>query len=314
MEMTHLLERFLEACRVRNYSPRTIEDRRDQIRLFIHWCAERDVTEARQVTRPLAERYQYHLYHYRKSDGDPLSVGTQSMRLVAIRVFFKWLARHNHILYNPAAEIELPKQPQQLPKHVLTAGEVEAVINQPDINTALGLRDRAILEVFYSTGMRRQELADLKLTDLDPERGTVMIRCGKGGKDRVVPIGSRAIAWLEKYREEIRPELAMIPDDEIIFLLQTRRPVSVHWLSALVRKYIDQAELGKRGSCHLLRHSMATLMLENGADIRYIQVILGHEKLDTTQIYTRVSIARLKEVHERIHPARDKRRSGDETS
>jgi integrase/recombinase XerD len=313
MDMTHLLVHFAEDCQVRNYSPRTVADRREQITLFIRWCAERDIVTAQQVTRPLIERYQRHLHHYRKRDGNPLSVQTQAMRLVAVRVFFKWLAKHHHVLYNPAAEIELPKSPKQLPKHVLSAPEAEAVINQPDTTTRLGLRDRAILEVLYSTGMRRQELARLKLPDLGLEGGTVMIRGGKGNKDRVVPIGERASAWLIKYLEDVRPELALIPDTGEVFLLHTRKPLTVHWLSALVRKYIRQAEIGKTGSCHLLRHSMATLMLENGADIRYIQAILGHEDLATTQIYTQVSIAKLKEVHKRTHPARLERRGEVET-
>ena len=166
----------------------------------------------------------------------------------------------------------------------------------------LGLRDRAILEVFYSTGMRRMELAGLKLYDLDAERGTVMIRQGKGKKDRMIPMGARAFAWVGRYVDEARPRLVIAGDDGTVFLTNLGTPFEPGRLTQLVRDYIDAAETGKRGSCHLFRHTCATLMLEGGADVRFIQQQLGHAELSTTQIYTQVSIRMLKEVHTRTHP------------
>jgi DNA primase catalytic core len=178
-------------------------------------------------------------------------------------------------------------------------GVQEDVIHDP-----LGLRDRALMETLYSTGMRRLELANLKLYDLDTERGTVTIRQGKGKKDRMIPIGERAAAWVEKYVREARPKLVVEPDDHTVFLSNAGEPFCLDHLSDLVREHVDAANIGKRGACHMFRHVMATLMLDNGADIRYIQEMLGHADLKTTQIYTQVSIRQLKRIHAATHPAR----------
>lgn len=199
--------------------------------------------------------------------------------------------------------MDLPKVERRLPKHVLSGGEVEKILAQPDLTRPRGVRDRAILETFYSTGIRRRELARIKLVDLDLERGTVMVRQGKGRKDRMIPIGERAAAWIEKYAREVRPTYAIEPDDGTLFLSQCGGPLSVHNLSSLVARYVEKNEIGKKGGCHLFRHAMATLMLEGGADIRFIQQMLGHVKLDTTEIYTHVSIKKLKEIHTMTHPA-----------
>lgn len=215
-----------------------------------------------------------------------------------VRAFFKWLARENRILYNPASELVLPRIERRLPKHVLSAEEVEAVLAQPDLSEPTGVRDRAMLEVLYSTGIRRAELANLALFDLDAERGTLLVRQGKGKKDRMVPIGERAIAWIGRYTDEVRTRFAPTPDEGVIFLTVDGTPFALGRLTQLARRYVNQAKLGKSGACHLFRHTMATLMLEGGADIRYIQAILGHVRLETTEIYTRVSIRQLQAIHQ----------------
>ncbi|MGH9563300.1 MAG: tyrosine-type recombinase/integrase, partial [Terracidiphilus sp.] len=186
---------------------------------------------------------------------------------------------------------------------ITTATEAEQVMMQPHVADPLGLRDRAILEVFYSTGIRRMELIRLKLFDLDTERGTLLVRQGKGKKDRFVPIGERAAAWVGKYIREARPQLAIDPDDGPLFLTNTGEEINRDPLTGMVRSYVDRAKLGKTGACHLFRHTMATLMLEGGADIRFIQQMLGHAELSTTEIYTHVSIRMLKQVHTATHPA-----------
>ena len=145
------MERFLSHLAVRNYSGATITDRRHGLATFILWCAERGLEHPQEVTKPILERYQRHLYYHRKSDGAPLSFRTQAQRLVPIRAWFKWLARENHILSNPASELELPRPEKRLPALVLTADEAEAVLAVPDTGTPLGLRDRAILELLYAT-------------------------------------------------------------------------------------------------------------------------------------------------------------------
>jgi integrase/recombinase XerD len=188
---------------------------------------------------------------------------------------------------------------------VLSEEEAERVLLQPDIDQPLGLRDRAILETFYSTGIRRTELLHLKLYNLDRERGTLSIWQGKGKKDRIIPIGERAVAWVDKYLREARPRLVIEPDDGddgTVFVSVEGGPFHPDRLSRLVREYVEQANVGKRGACHMFRHTMATLMLENGADIRFIQEMLGHADLQSTQVYTQVSIRQLKQVHTATHP------------
>lgn len=297
-------EAYLEALRVRNYSGATIASREHHLREFIRWAEERGLTCPTEVTKPTLERYQRYLYHYRKKNGEPMSFRSQHGCLVPVRAFFKWLCRQNLLLANPAADLDLPRAEKRLPRHVLTAGEAERVLALPEVGGPLGLRDRAILEALYSTGMRRMELLGLKLYDLDQERGTVFIRQGKGKKDRMIPMGERAFSWVRRYLEEARPQLVLSPDDGTVFLTNVGLVFEPNRLTQLVRDYVDAAQVGKTGSCHLFRHSCATLMLEGGADIRFIQQMLGHAKLETTQIYTQVSIRQLKEVHTRTHPAR----------
>jgi integrase/recombinase XerD len=230
-----LMEKHLEALQVKNYSEYTIKNRRGHIGFFIEWCHDRGLTEPTEVTRPILEHYQRYLFHYRQKNGHPLTFRSQLARLVPLRMWFRWMARQRHILHNPASELELPRIEHRLPKAVLTVGEMERVLAQPDIQDPLGLRDRALMEALYTTGMRRLELAGLKLYDLDTERGTVTIRQGKGKKDRVIPIGDRAAAWLDKYVREARPQLVVEPDDHTVFLSNAGEPFCLDHLSDLVR-------------------------------------------------------------------------------
>lgn len=307
--MPALLMAYLESLHVKNYSQETIDYTEFNLRQFILWCGERSVTQASEVTKPIIDRYQRGLFYARKPNGRPLSFRSQHLALSCIKLFFRWLVRNNYILYNPASEIELPRIERRLPKHVLTANEADRVMTLPDITTPFGLRDRAMLETLYSTGVRRRELVHLTLYDIDFERGVVLIRQGKGKKDRFVPIGERALAWIEKYLAEARPQLAIEPDDGYLFLTYSGIPFSPDLLTRWVREYIEAANLGKSGSCHLFRHTVATLMLEGGADIRFVQEMMGHENLQTTQIYTRVSIRKLKEIHSATHPSAKLERS-----
>jgi len=284
------------------YSPRTIANRRGQLALLVAWLNERGVTRPVEVTRPMLESYQRYLYHYRKPNGDPLSFRSQSQRLLPVRAFFRWAARSNHVLYNPASEIELPKVERRLPKPALTAAETEQVLATCDLADPLGLRDRAMLEVLYSTGIRRSELAHLAIFDLDVERSTLLVRQGKGRKDRMVPIGERAVTWVMGYLTNVRPSLATQQSGTSLFLTIDGTSFCPDRLSQIARGYVEASGVPKSGACHLFRHTCATLMLEGGADIRYIQAILGHAELSTTQIYAQVSIMALQAVHSATHP------------
>ncbi len=292
----------LDYMAVMNYSERTIGHREVTLKQFSAWCEERGIVRANEVTKPILERYRRHLHHSRDARGNPISAHNQLKRLVPIRQFFKWATRQNYLLYNPASELELPKVEKRLPKATLTPEEAELILNIPTIQTEEGLRDRAILEVLYSTGIRRMEVINLTRADVHQDRGVLAVRQGKGKKDRFVPISERAVQWLKRYLEEVRSDFAIEPDPHNVFLDRTGQPLTPDQLSRLVTKYIKQADIGKSGSCHLFRHTVATLMLDNGADIRFIQQMLGHVSIGTTEIYTHVSIVKLKQIHEMTHP------------
>lgn len=306
--MWTMLEQHVEWLQARNYSSETIRCQSNDIRRFLTWCDERELREPTDVTQPVVERYQKWLFYHRRADGRPLSFRTQHHLLCSVNAFFRWLTRQHLTLFNPAAEIELPRINIRLPRDILTAAEADGVIGQPDTAESLGVRDRAILETFYSTGIRRKELANLTLFDLDPARGSLLVREGKGRKDRMIPIGERARAWIDKYVIEVRPAFAMEPDDGYLFLTTDGKPFSrLSLLSEMVRKYIVSANIAKKGGCHVFRHTMATLMLENGADIRFIQEMLGHSRLSSTEVYTHVSITKLQQIHQATHPAEQPR-------
>lgn len=303
LALSIVADALLERLRIRNYSDNTIKSHRINLDCFLEWCHLRALGSAAEITPAILENFQRWLYHFRKPDGEPLGFVTQNGRLQTIRFLFQWLARSRLLPYNPASEIELPRVHKRLPKHVLTAEEADRIISQPDLESPLGLRDRAILEVLYSSGMRRSELVKLRLYDVDLDRGTLRIREGKGGKDRVLPLGERACYWTQKYILDVRPFFVVAPDDGVMFINAYGEMLHPNFLGARVRLYIEQANINKSGSCHLFRHAMATLMLENGADIRYIQQMLGHANLETTEIYTHVSIRKLKDIHSATHPS-----------
>lgn len=295
--------RYLEHLKVKGQTEQTLWNVERYLRDFIDWCDTRALERPQEITKPILETYQRYLYYYRKKNGAPLSFTSQRGKLSPVKGFFKWLTKSNYLLSNPASELELPRMVRRLPKHVLTIDEVEAVMAQPDLTDPLGLRDRAVLETLYSTGMRRMELVNLEVPDIDRERGTVLIRLGKGRKDRIIPIGERALHWIDRYLDRARLHLVVDPNDQTLFLTRAGEAFNLGWLSNTVSRYVDQANLGKRGACHLFRHTMATLMLENGCDIRFIQAMLGHAELSTTQIYTQVAIRVLKQMHSATHPA-----------
>jgi len=293
---------YCEYLKAKNYAEQSIAYQAMALRAFVAWAHERGLHRPTEVTRPILMRYQRHVAYALTTKGKPLGIQSQCNRITSVRRFFRYLTLQNVLLYNPAADLELPKRPHRLPKHTLTAEEAERVLSQPDLDDPLGVRDRAILEVLYSTGMRRMELVNLRRGDLDHARGVVAVRMGKGQKDRFIPIGERALAWVEKYLADVRP-LYEIDDRDTLFLTWRGHRLDKHWLGHNVRRYIERAAVDKVGSCHLFRHTCATLMLENGADIRYIQRLLGHALLSTTEIYTHVSIGKLKHIHNLTHPA-----------
>jgi integrase/recombinase XerD len=294
--------RYLEHIEVRGDAKQTVHTTRGCLYMFAEWAHHRGIDRVFDVDRAVVEGYQRSLFYGTKRSGEPLTLSSQRVRLQKVRNLFRFLARKGVLPSNPAAEVDLPKLERRLPRNVLNQKEVEQVLALPDLSTRAGLRDRAIMEVLYSTGLRRFELAGLKLGDIDEERGIVIVRLGKGKKDRVVPIGGRAVMWVHRYLDEVRPHLMTPPGHNVLFVTIAGEPFPVARMTHRLTQYFERTDFGKTGACHIFRHTMATLMLEGGADVRVIQEILGHAELSTTEIYTRVSIKHLKKVHARTHP------------
>lgn len=293
----------LESLATRNYSPATVDTRARDFRLFVAWCEERALTRPHDVTRPLLERYQRHLFYVRKPDGHALSMQRQSVLLVHLRLYFRWLCRQGLLPANPAADLLLPRLGTRLPFDALSEQDVERLLAAPDVATLVGLRDRAILELMWATGLRRSEVVHLDLSDVREERGTLFVRQGKGKKDRVVPLAPRVFEWLERYLRDVRHRYVGTVDEGALFLAESGLRLEPDALTHRVRQLLAASGFKGRGSCHLLRHACATALLEGGADVRFVQELLGHVSLETTQLYTHVTITKLKAVYAACHPA-----------
>lgn len=312
--LTAHIGRHLGWLEGRGYNVNGLWTRRTDLKEFCVWCSEREITRPEHLNRTVVDLYQRFLSYRPKTDGDLLSLRTQGKKLMTVAKYCKWLVRERLVAYDPAAELELPRPGVQLPKAVLTAEEAEAILAVPDVSTVMGLRDRAILETLYATGIRRSELLRLDLEHLELNRGVLSVRHGKGDKDRFVPVGDRATAWIRKYLVEARPQLVVHADERAVFLSVRGNRIASNYLTELVAKVIETSGVEKRGGCHLFRHTAATLMLEGGADLRFIQQLLGHADVKTTQVYTRVSLHQLKAVHSATHPGArlGRRRETDE--
>ena len=305
MDLLLLSSTYLDNLRVQNYSSQTVYSIGKMLRYFREFCEKIGVSNAGQVTSPIILHYQSFLSKYRKkSNGAFLAIGTQQHWLTAVSRLFAWLTKQGVVARNPAADLEMPKSEFRLPKVILSVAEVEKIMNVPDLSRTVGIRDRAILETFISSGIRRQELCNISLGDVDYERGLLRIEQGKGKKDRYVPVGARALQWTKKYQLEARSQFRPARNQEFLFLNTTGTKLNPNRLGSQIHDSIHRAAIGKSGNCHLFRHTFATLLLENGCDVRYVQEMLGHSNLETTAIYTHVSLKKLKEMHSRFQPHR----------
>jgi len=229
-----------------------------------------------------------------------LSTRTIVRNLVVIRTFFRFLAQEGILGANPIENLESPKVEKNLPE-ILTLREIEQLLERPDLRTPLGKRDRAMLEMLYATGMRVSELTQLPTHQVSLEGGYVLLY-GKGSKERIVPIGSEAIRWVLLYLKESRGVLAKGKESPFLFINRSGKPMSRQRFWKSLKDYARKAGLRKRITPHLLRHSFASHLLEGGADLRSVQMMLGHADISTTQIYTHVTGERLKKIHQHYHP------------
>ncbi len=216
--------------------------------------------------------------------------------------FCRFLYEEGVLMRDPGKEVRYAREPQTLPRNVLTPQEARRIIKATDVNTVIGYRDRTILEVLYSTGIRKSELQNLTLHDVNLEEGLLRVNGGKGAKDRVTPLTEVAIRFLESYINGVRPQLLGKSHSDRLFISMRRRPISANALDDLMVKYQRLGKVKKHLTCHLWRHSCATHLIQNKASLRLVQELLGHRNLSTTERYLHLTIADLKEAHHKHHP------------
>jgi integrase/recombinase XerD len=298
-----LLERYCDHQEALGYVATTLRQDKTEAQQFWQWAAAQGDHHPLDITAKLARAYQRHLNLYggrRKQRLDPQTV---RLKLGGLKRLYRWLLRQDLIAGNPFEGLTFARVPRQFKRRALTASEMDRLLAVPDTTTAIGLRNRAILETFYSTGLREMELARLAITDVDAARGWVWVHESKTKTSRVVPIGEAALHWVMRYLEEVRPRVLRPQDQGHLFLSYRGRPFKHQSeLSGIVGRLMKRAGIAKSGCCHLLRHSAATHMLQQGADIRVIQDMLGHRCIQTTECYTQLVCGDLKDVLKRCHP------------
>lgn len=305
MKVDEAVDAYVAALVAQRYAAKTIHSYTDLARRFAHWLAGEGVEAITDVTAALVARYQESLIHQTSQYGRPFSSSYRSSVMSVVRGLFDHLVRHEHVLVDPTRHLTPMRQsPRQLTTSIPSEREIERLITAPDVKTRIGIRDRAVLELLYASGLRNAELRALAVLDVDLADETLTVRRGKGQKSRVVPLGREASRWIARYLERVRPEWARRGRSRATALFLSTRgaamdPGVLRWM---VRKYAKRAGIARRPTVHLLRHACATHMLLGGADIRYVQQLLGHRNLATTSIYTHLEIGHLKRVHRRCHP------------
>jgi integrase/recombinase XerD len=290
-----LLDGFCDALWLEDgLSRNTLESYRRDLRLFAGWLATDRHKTLLQVQRAdlldyLALKFQRHTR--------PRSA---ARLLSSLKRFYRFLMRENRIQVDPTLQVESPKLPRTLPK-ILTEEDVDALLGAPDVGTALGLRDKAMLEMLYASGLRVSELVSMKLGQVSQDMGVVRVM-GKGSRERLVPLGEEALTWIRRYMIDARPEILGGRQADVLFTTSRAAAMTRQGFWYLIRRYADRAIIGKAISPHTLRHAFATHLLNHGADLRVVQMLLGHADISTTQIYTHVARERLKQVHAKHHP------------
>ena len=295
----NLLLQFIEHLKVLNRTPMTIKDYSGHVRLFLAWLTK----DIKAVTRADMERYIAGLYDYRKDDGKGYTTNTIIIKVRSLKRFFEFLEGQNIIFINPMEYILEPKIDRTLPRNILTTKEMGSLLDQTNLGTKIGIRDRAVLEVLYSTGVRVNELSKLSIYDADLQGKMLRVNKGKGRKDRIVPLGKHAVRFLREYISKIRPHYTKKNrKSRVLFVNQLGNPLSSQVLRIMVRKYAKAAKIKKTVTPHTFRHTFASQLVRNGADIVAVQKMLGHEQLKTTQGYIKTLAIDLKKAHKKSHP------------
>lgn len=316
MTITAAIQLYVKALVAKAYARRTVDTYEPHLRMFAEWAGEHRVTQCHDIDLELLRHYQADLAARISRFKRLLALRSQAKMLGAVKGLCAFLAQRGILLMDPARSLELPRTRRSgLPYGLPTVREIVRILKVPDTTTPVGLRDRAVLEVLYSTGIRNAELRGLRVWDVDLVDGTLAVHQGKGQKSRVLPLGREARRWVSEYLTHVRPHCAPSRSTPTLFLTTGGKPLDFKNLNTMVRRCTRQAGVNKRVTVHTFRHACATHMLQNGADIRYIQRLLGHRSLLSTTVYTHLEIRDLKRVHRKCHPrARRRRRPVEDPS
>jgi integrase/recombinase XerD len=300
-----LLFKFTEHLTILNRSPGTIKS---YLMYADRFLQSTDAKSIMQITTTMIEKYIAGLYDYRSDENKPYSIGTISLKIRSIKRFFEFLEQANIIFIDPAEFITEPKKQAYRIKPTLTPKQVRNIFDQPNLGTLTGIRDRTVLEVFYSTGIRLGELCNLTIYDADLMGGVLRINKGKGYKDRVVPMGKHAIKFLREYISKVRPRFTKKNrTSRHLFVNQMGNPFSRQVTSIMIRHCKKKAKIKQQVTAHTFRHTFATVLVKNGADITAVQKMMGHTDIKTTQGYIRSLGIDIKKEHKKTHPReRDK--------
>jgi integrase/recombinase XerD len=302
MTLKDALRAYLQHLQTLGRSLYTIKNARSALRGLFAFLEEQHLTTVEELQVDVLEEYQQDLAFRVTAKGKLLALRTQAQKMMTVKSFTKFLKDKNCLLHDPGSRIKLPRKPKRLPKVILSTKDVKKLIEAPDTHTNRGYRNRIIIEILYDTAIRRSELANIKVTDLDLQSGFIRIQ-GKGDKDRVVPLSERVCELTRNYLLAVRPCLIRDGDDGYLLLNRWGKKMDPNAVWAVVKRCTYLASLRKNVSTHTLRHTCATHMLKNGAPVRHLQEMLGHESLESTQLYTHVTINDLKEIHRKYHPS-----------
>jgi len=298
---THLAQ-FTLWMRTQSFSDRTVKTYQRIMARFFDYLQERGVQDIKDVTPSVVSQYQIYLSTQPGLKVKKLSLSTQHLMMTAVCCFFKAMVREGRLLFDPSSHIEFPRVRRNLPHDILTFKETDVLLNAPDPEKPIELRDKAILELFYSSGLRNSELRNLAVNDVDLQERLIRIRHAKGDKERVIPVGRIAASYIEEYLRQVRPKLATGEATDVLFLSNRGRRLDESFPAHIVQKYARRGKITRRVNAHTMRHTCATHLLRCKAPLRYIQELLGHTSLNTTQIYTQVEPLDLKRIHAQTHP------------
>jgi len=300
MDIVVVIAEYKNHLKAQGYAENTIEIYRKGLDQFSRYLKKRTITDLRKVTKEVIQDYQ------EKVMGEPIAMESKALKLRPIKRLFEYLTETNKLLINPTEGIVETSRRNRKIGPALTIEEMNKLLAQPNLSLKTHIRDRAIMEVLYATGIRLDELLSLEVYHADLKDKVLYIRKGKGKKQRVVPLGKAAVTYLKEYIEKIRPHYSRKnPKERKLFLLNTGLPMNPASVRQMITKYKSETGIKKPASPHTFRRTCATHLLQQGADIRYIQKLLGHKRLSTTQVYTRVMPIEVKQTHNKTHPGKD---------